>query len=45
MQEIWKPAPGFEDLYLVSNLGNIMSLDYRHTGEHKIIKLRKIILS
>lgn len=41
MQEIWKPAPGFEDLYLVSNLGNIMSLDYRHTGEHKIIKLRK----
>lgn len=41
MSEIWKPAPGYEDLYLVSNLGNIMSLDYRHTGEQKILKPKK----
>lgn len=41
MKEIWKPAPGYEDLYLVSNLGNIMSLDYRHSGKQKNLKPRK----
>ena len=26
MQEIWKPVPGYEDLYEVSNLGRVKSL-------------------
>lgn len=39
--EIWKPAPGCDDLYLISNHGRVMSLDYKHTGIHKIIKPRK----
>jgi len=28
MKEIWKPVRGYEDRYLVSNLGRVKSLDY-----------------
>ena len=41
MEEIWKAAPGYEDLYLVSNFGNIMSISYKHTGVPKILKPKK----
>lgn len=38
MQEIWKPVKDFEGLYEVSNMGNVRSLNYRCTGEIKILK-------
>lgn len=41
MQEIWKPIKDFEGLYEVSNMGNVRSLNYRCTGEIKILKLCK----
>lgn len=37
-QEIWKPVDGFEDLYEVSNLGRVKSLNYHLTGKERIIK-------
>ena len=36
--EIWKDIEGFEGYYMVSNLGNVKSLNYRHTGKEKILK-------
>ena len=36
-EEIWKPAPGFEGLYEVSNYGNVKSLNYRRSGKERII--------
>lgn len=27
MKEFWKPITGYEDSYLVSNLGNVKSID------------------
>lgn len=38
MKEIWKDIKGYEGLYQVSNMGNVKSLNYRHTGEEKIRK-------
>lgn len=38
MQEIWKEIKGYEGLYQVSNIGNVKSLNYRHTGEERIRK-------
>lgn len=35
--EKWKPVKGFEN-YEVSDMGNIKSLNYNHTGEAKILK-------
>lgn len=35
--EIWKPVVGYEGKYEVSNLGNVRSLDYRHTKTTHII--------
>ena len=36
MQEIWKPVVGWENLYEVSNLGNVRSLDrYVNIGPYK----------
>ena len=37
--EIWKPVVGYEGLYEVSNLGNIRSLNYRHTNTIKNLSL------
>lgn len=42
MEEIWKPAVGFEGLYEVSNLGRVKSLNYRRTGKERILKPRRI---
>lgn len=39
--EIWKDIQGFENLYQVSNLGRVKSLNYKHTGKEKILKLTK----
>ena len=38
MQEIWKDIVGYEGLYQVSNLGNVRSLNYNHTGKEKLLK-------
>lgn len=37
----WRPIKGFEGLYEVSNIGNVRSLNYRRTGEIKILRLYK----
>ena len=37
MNEIWKDIDGYEGLYQVSNLGNVKSLNYRHTGKERIL--------
>ena len=41
MKEIWKDIEGYEKLYQVSNLGNVKSLNYRHTGKEKLLKTAK----
>lgn len=41
MQEIWKDIDGYEGLYQVSNLGEIMSLNYMHTKQSQILKIKK----
>lgn len=38
LEEIWKPIVGYEELYEVSNLGRIKSLNYNHTKEEGIMK-------
>lgn len=38
MEEIWRDAPGFEGVYKVSNLGNVISVSYRHTGIPRTLK-------
>ena len=37
--EMWKPIPNFIGLYEVSNLGRIKSLNYKHRGFEKVLKL------
>ena len=37
MTEIWKDIDGYEGLYQVSNLGNVKSLNYLHTGKEMIL--------
>ena len=41
MKEEWKDIKGYEGLYQVSNLGRVKSLNYRRTGNEKILSLRK----
>ena len=38
MLEIFKDIKGYEGLYQVSNLGNVKSLNYNHTGKERILK-------
>lgn len=40
LKEIWKDILGYEGLYQVSNLGNVKSLNYKHTGKERILKPR-----
>ncbi len=40
--EIWKKHPVFEN-YIGSNLGNVKSLDYKHTGNECLLKKRTIV--
>lgn len=37
--EEWRDIEGFEELYQVSNMGRVKSLNYNHTGKEKILKL------
>lgn len=39
-KEIWKPIPGYEGLYEVSNMGNVKSLNYHRMGKEKLLKLQ-----
>lgn len=39
IEEVWKDIKGYEDLYQVSNLGNVKSLNYNNTGKSKLLKL------
>lgn len=38
MEKVWKEVPGYEGKYEVSNEGNVRSLNYRGTGQPKILK-------
>ena len=38
MEEEWKVIKGYPN-YMVSNKGNVKSLNYRHTGREKMLKL------
>lgn len=38
MIEVWKDIPGYEGLYQVSNLGNILSLNYKKTHKPHTLK-------
>ena len=37
MKELYKPIPGYEDKYMVSNLGNVMSMNYLNTMKSKVL--------
>lgn len=39
-QEIWKPVVGYEDRYLVSSKGEIMSLRWEGSNQQRILKHR-----
>ena len=39
MIEIWKDIEGYEDKYQISNLGNVMSLNYRNTKIPHLLQL------
>lgn len=38
MKEIWKDIKEYYGLYQVSNIGNVKSLNYRRSGEEKILR-------
>ena len=40
-EEIWRDAPGYEGLYIVSNKGEVKSLNYHRTKKENIMKPRK----
>lgn len=37
-KEVFKPVVGYENLYEVSNLGNVKSLNYNRSGKPKVLK-------
>ncbi len=37
MEEIWRDVVGYEGLYQVSNLGQVKSMNYNHTGRARIL--------
>ena len=39
-EEKWRRIEGYEDLYEVSNFGNVRSLNYLHTGHVRLLKLQ-----
>lgn len=38
MEEIWKDIKGFEGRYMISNLGRVKSMKYRHHNKVEILK-------
>lgn len=41
MKEEWRDIDGYEGLYMVSNKGNVKSLNYKKTGKEGILKPHK----
>lgn len=41
IKEEWKDIEGYEGLYQISNYGRVKSLNYKRTGQEKILKLSK----
>lgn len=39
LNEIWVDVLGYEEIYAVSNLGNVKSLNYRNTKKEKLLSL------
>ena len=39
--EIWKDIKGYEGQYQVSDQGRVRSLNYRHTGKPRVLKLKE----
>jgi len=39
--ETWKPVVGYEGLYQVSDFGEVISLNYKHTGQSRVLKPMK----
>lgn len=37
MTEVYRDIQGYEGLYQISNLGNVKSLNYNHTGKEKVL--------
>ena len=37
-KEIWRTIEGYKGLYEISSLGNVRSLNYRHTGRTQLLK-------
>ena len=37
-KEVWKPVPGYEGLYQVSDKGRVRSLHYKHSNSTRILK-------
>lgn len=40
-EEYWKPVPGYEGRYEVSDHGRVRSLNYRHTGQIRVLRPKK----
>lgn len=40
MKEVWKDIAGYEGLYQISNLGNVQSMDYNHTGNPQKLSIK-----
>ena len=38
-KEIWREIAGYEGLYEISNMGRVKSMNYKHTGKAKVLKL------
>lgn len=41
MKESWKDVCGYEGLYMISNRGNVKSLNYNHTGKERLLKIKR----
>ncbi len=41
MKEIWKDIPGYEGMYQISNLGHILSLNYKRSHKPRLMKIHK----
>lgn len=39
-KELWLPVKGYEGIYEVSNYGNVVSLNYRQTGERHTLRIK-----
>lgn len=42
MSEVWKYIDGYDGKYMVSNKGNVKSMNYNHTGKPRLMKLTSV---